>query len=76
MWTILGDILVWALGLFGIGKPDPIAQGEKLGKAEQGQADAQGELRDIQAANTARNSVDDSAGAIMCDGNNSGPVKP
>lgn len=76
MWDLLADALSFVLGLFGFGKPDPVAQGEKLGKAEHGQADAQGELSDISKANAARNSVDDSAAAILRDSANSGPAKP
>lgn len=76
MWSLAASLLTWILGLLGFGKPDPVAQGEKLGKAEQGQADAQGELSDISKANAARNSVDDSAAAILSDPNDSGPVKP
>lgn len=64
------------LGLFGFGKPDPVAQGEKLGRAETTESDALGELHDIQAAKVARDGVSDDTSSIVSDPSNAGPAKP
>jgi hypothetical protein len=70
------DLFIWIMGLFGFGKPDPVAQGEKLGKAETTESDALGELSDVQKASQARNDVGNTAADIMHDSANSGAAKP
>lgn len=57
MLSALVSLGLWILGIFGFGKPDPIKQGEALGKAEAGQSAARGELADVQAAKEARDAA-------------------
>ena len=76
MWSIAASLLSWILGLFGFGKPDPIKQGEALGRAETTESDAMGELHDIQAAKVARDAVVSDPSGVMLDPNNAGPAKP
>lgn len=76
MWSAAASLLMWVLGLFGFGKPDPMKQGEALGKAETTSADAIGELHDIQDASDARSAVSNDAAAVLHDPNNAGPAKP
>lgn len=76
MWTIAADILSWVISLFGFGKPDPIKQGEALGKAETQASDYCGELDAIQKAQDARSRVFDDPASIVSDPENIGPGKP
>lgn len=76
MWALFLKLLPVVLGWFGVGKPDPVAQGERLGKAETTAADAMGELHDIKAASDARAAVSDDPTSILRDPANSGPAKP
>lgn len=69
------NFIMWVADLCGFGKPDRVAQGEALGKAETTSTDVLGELSDVQKANTARRSVDDTASAILHDPANTGPAK-
>lgn len=73
MWSLIATIIGIVAKLFGIGKPDPEAQGEKLGKAEAAAADDQGELENIKKADDARKAVSDDPAAIASDPNNAGP---
>ena len=69
------DFVMWVAGLFGLGKPDPVAQGEVLGKAETTSTDVLQEMVNVKAASDARNSVSDGADAILHDSANTGPAK-
>ena len=70
------NFAMWVASLLGLGKPDPVAQGEKLGQAETTESDAMGELHDIQAAKVARDAVVSDPSGVMLDPNNAGPAKP
>lgn len=76
MISTLLKIGLWILGLFGFGKQDPVAQGERFGKAETEAADEEGELNDIKAASDASNNVANDSAAILLDPSNIGPAKP
>lgn len=70
MWTaIAGFALSIVKWLFG-GKQQ--AEGEAQGKAEQAVADQSQELRNVQKADTARNSVSDDARSVSDDPFNRG----
>lgn len=51
------NFIMWIAGFFGYGKPDPVAQGENLGKAETENTALKGELQDVQDAKDARETV-------------------
>ena len=73
MWTA---ILNFVMGLFGYSKSDPVAQGEKLGKAETTEADTLGELADVQKASDARNAVINDPISVSNDPYNRGAADP
>lgn len=79
MWAAIIGIISSLIGFFFPKKDERDEErkaGEALGRAQAGQAAAEGELHDIAKASAARDAVTDDAASLLSDSNNAGPAKP
>lgn len=73
IWSLISTVLAILAKWIGVGQPDPMTEGEKLGKAETTAQDQQGELQAIAKADAAKKGVSDAPDQIVSDPNNAGP---